>query len=242
MKKREIFSDLRALPPIIVRLDGRAFHRLTQRSNFSEPFDEKFADAMSSVTKSLMVGAGFAPVFGYTFSDEISLYFTEDLFLGRIEKIDSVLASYAASALTIALNLPEPVSFDARIIPVTRDLVIPYLAWRQQEAWRNHMNGWSQKLLRDEGYSPKKAAMMLDRMKAPELHELCFQRGVNLAATPAWQRRGIFVHRTIITKKGFNPVTKENTETTRRVVIIDKNPPLFGKSDGKEFIKQVLSN
>lgn len=240
MKKREIYSDLKTLPPIIVRLDGRAFHQFTQKLNLSEPFDEKFADAMSYVTRSLMIDAGFAPVFGYTFSDEISLYFTENLFLGRIEKIDSVLASFAASALTIALNLSGPVSFDARIIPITPELVLPYLAWRQQEAWRNHMNGWSQKLLRDEGYNSQKAALMLDRMKASELHELCFQRGVNLANTPAWQRRGIFVYRTTITKKGFNPLTGEDAETTRKIVKIDKSPPLFNKPDGKDLIDRIV--
>ena len=241
MKEREIYADLRTLSPIIVRLDGRAFHQVTRNLSFIEPFDERFAAAMTQVTSRLLGDAGFAPVFGYTFSDEISLYFTECPYLGRVEKIDSVLASFAASTLTIALQLKEPVSFDARIIPVTPDHVLSYLSWRQQEAWRNHMNGWSQKLLKDEGYTSQEAASMLHAMKAAELHEFCFQRGVNLAMTPAWQRRGILVYRNVIEKEGYNPKTDEKTITTRRIVMIDKDIPLFGKPDGRELLCKILS-
>ncbi|HOL41858.1 MAG TPA: tRNA(His) guanylyltransferase Thg1 family protein [Methanospirillum sp.] len=240
MKEREIYADLRTFSPIIVRLDGRSFHQVTRTLQFSEPFDERFADAMAHVTRALITDAGFAPLFGYTFSDEISLYFTENIFLGRVEKIDSVLASFASSCLTIALGLKEPISFDARIIPVTLDHVLPYLSWRQQEAWRNHMNGWSQKLLKDEGYTSAEAASLLHAMKAAELHELCFQRGVNLAMTPAWQRRGILVYRIVIEKEGYNPKKDEKTITTRRVVTIDKDIPLFGKPEGKDLIEQMI--
>lgn len=240
MKNREIYADLRTLSPIIVRLDGRAFHQVTRTLSLSEPFDERFSSAMGEVTRALVRDAGFAPLFGYTFSDEISLYFQECPYLGRIEKIDSVLASFAASSLTLALKLTQPVAFDARIIPVTPELVLPYLVWRQQEAWRNHMNGWSQKLLKDEGYSAHDVASMLHAMKSTELHEFCFQRGVNLALTPAWQRRGILVYRIVVNKEGFNPKTGERTETTRRVITVDKDIPLFGKPEGEEFLQSIL--
>ncbi|NLV26368.1 MAG: tRNA 5'-guanylyltransferase [Methanomicrobiales archaeon] len=241
MKEREIFADLRTLSPLMVRLDGRAFHQVTKNLSFSEPFDEKFSSAMAEVTKQLLGDAGFAPVFGYTFSDEISLYFTECPYQGRIEKINSVLASFTSSSLTILLNLTSPVSFDARIIPITPDLVLPYLIWRQQEAWRNHVNGWSQKLLKDEGYSPRDAASMLHSMKASELHELCFTRGINLALTPAWQRRGILVYRKEIEKEGYNPITQEKTLATRRKIYIDRDVPLFGKPDGQKMLFQIIN-
>jgi tRNA(His) 5'-end guanylyltransferase len=40
MKEREIYADLRTLSPIIVRLDGRAFHQVTRNLSFIEPFDD----------------------------------------------------------------------------------------------------------------------------------------------------------------------------------------------------------
>ena len=61
-------------------------------------------------------------------------------FGGRVEKIDSIAASYAASAFSLLIDPKSPVSFDARIIQVTRELAAQYLINRQHEAWRNHMN------------------------------------------------------------------------------------------------------
>lgn len=239
MKEREIYSDLRTLSPLVVRLDGRSFHQVTRTNSFSEPFDDRFSSAMSEVTKALLGEAGFAPILGYTFSDEISLYFEECPFQGRVEKIDSVLASFASSVFTLALQLTVPIAFDARIIPITPDLLISYLTWRQQEAWRNHMNAWSQKLVKDEGYDAHDTASMLHSMRSADLHELCFRRGVNLASTPAWQRRGILVYRTSIEKEGYNPQTKESVTTLRRIITIDRNIPLFSNPEGKELIDKI---
>ena len=241
MKEREIYSDIRALSPFIVRLDGRAFHRFSKDQQFERPFDERFAYAMALVTLALLQDSGFSPSFGYTFSDEISLFFSTSPFDGRVEKTDSVLASFAASALTIQLSLRAPVAFDARIIPVTHEHIIPYLTWRQDEAWRNHINAWSQALLIEEGTGPDEAARMLDKVKSGELHELCFKRGVNLAQTPAWQRRGILVYRKEVHKEGYNPVTGEKSDVIRRILTIDRDIPLFAKPEGAELIQKILS-
>lgn len=241
MKEREIYTDIRALSPFIVRLDGRAFHRFSKEQQFTRPFDERFADAMAHVTLALLQDSGFSPAFGYTFSDEISLFFSTSPFDGRVEKTDSVLASFAASALTIQLSLQTPVAFDARIIPVNSDHIIPYLAWRQDEAWRNHINGWSQALLIQEGAEPDEAARRLDKVKSSDLHELCFRRGVNLAGTPAWQRRGILVYRKEVHKEGFNPITGEKSDVVRRTLTIDWDLPLFAKPEGIELVRKILS-
>ncbi|MDD1723585.1 MAG: tRNA 5'-guanylyltransferase, partial [Methanospirillum sp.] len=236
MKEREVYSGIGALSPLIVRLDGRSFHHFSKDQQFVRPFDERFAEAMVRVTADLFRDAGFAPEFGYTFSDEISLLFFLLPFEGRIEKIDSVLASFAASSLTIHLGLTEPVAFDSRVIPVTPDHIIPYLVWRQNEAWRNHINGWSQNLLMKEGFSAHDAAMRLNQVDSPGLHELCFSRGVNLARTPAWQRRGVLVYRSTREKEGYNPMNGETTLTFRQVVTIDRDLPLFHKPEGEELV------
>lgn len=241
MKEREVYAGIAALSPLIVRLDGRSFHHLSKDQQFVRPFDDRFADAMAQVTADLFRDAGFAPVLGYTFSDEISLLFFVLPFDGRIEKIDSVLASFAASSLTIRLGLSEPAAFDARVIPISRDHILPYLAWRQDEAWRNHINGWSQSLLLKEGFSAHEAAMRLNEVDSSGLHEFCFSRGVNLARTPAWQRRGILVYRSAMEKEGYNPVTGERTRTTRQVVTVDRDLPLFHRLEGEELVEGILA-
>src|SRR5665647_2501769 len=75
------------------------------------------------------------------------LYFAQLPFGGRVEKIDSVSSSFAASSLTLALGTLTPLSFDARVIPATPGYAMEYLANRQNEAWRNHVNGYCQQVL-----------------------------------------------------------------------------------------------
>jgi tRNA(His) 5'-end guanylyltransferase len=242
VKEREIYANIRTLAPVIVRLDGRAFHRFLTGQSIRKPFDERFADAMVYVCKSLLVESGFSPVFAYTFSDEISIYMRELPFEGRVEKLASVIASFASSALTIAMDISAPVAFDARIIPIEPGLVTTYLGWRQKEAWRNHMNGYSQALLLRDGISPVIVQRNLNGLRAGTLHEICFQRGINLAMTPAWERRGIMVYHTQFLKEGYNPVTQEKTRAKRRKIMINRDLPLFHTPEGKEFVEKVISN
>lgn len=240
MKEREIYAGIRTLPPVIIRLDGRAFHSVLSDLSLQKPFDYAFADAMVQVCSVFFSKSGLTPLLAFTFSDEISLYLRDLPFEGRVEKMASVLASFASSALTIALHLSEPIAFDARIIPVEPGLVPGYLAWRQKETWRNHMNGYSQSLLIRDGMSPEAAQRRLNGMSAGKLHEICFQHGVNLATTPAWERRGIMVYKRKVEKEGFNPLTGEKTWTVRNVVIEDRNLPLFSKPEGEDLIWQIL--
>ena len=186
MENREIFSGITTIPPVFVRLDGRAFHRLTESLCLRKPFDDFFNKAMVAVCTSLVAESGLSPDFAFTFSDEISLYLTKLPFSGRVEKIDSVAASFAASALTIALGCIAPVSFDARVVQATPEFAIEYLINRQDEAWRNHINAYCQQALIAEGMNGREAASRLKGMPAKEMHEMMFARGVNLAR----RRRG----------------------------------------------------
>jgi len=238
-KDREIFANLSIFPPIFVRLDGRAFHRLTRALDLTAPFDPAFHASMRAVCRYLLEESGFTPTFAYTFSDEISLYFQTLPFSGRVEKIDSVTASAAASVLTIELGCTEPLAFDARIIPATGEFAVEYLTWRQNEAWRNHINAYCQNALIEEGMSPRKAAAALQGMRSDAMHEMMFERGVNLAATPAWQRRGTLLYREGYTKEGYNPMTGETVLVTRTRIRELEETPLFSTAEGAALIQSL---
>jgi tRNA(His) 5'-end guanylyltransferase len=240
MRTRELYAALTALPPLFVRLDGRAFHRLARTLDLARPFDERFAGAMAAVARRLVTGAGFSPVFTYTFSDEISCFFTELPFGGRVEKIDSVLAAFAASALTIELALSEPVAFDARVVFVDPPSALAYLAGRQAEAWRNHVNAYAQALLIDDGLSPRQAAVRLRGLASPALHELAFEHGVNLGETPAWQRRGMLVSRRPVEVEGRDPRTGETMVATRYRAVVDRDLPLFNSDEGRALLARLV--
>jgi tRNA(His) guanylyltransferase len=241
MENREIFSTITTLPPVFVRLDGRAFHRLAENLELKKPFDERFSDAMIRVCISLVADSGLCPDFAFTFSDEISLYFTQLPFSGRVEKIDSVAASFAASSFTIALKATTPLSFDARVIPATPAYAMEYLANRQNEAWRNHLNGYCQQALIGEEISAKKAATLLKGLPAKYLHEMMHKRGFNLASTPLWQRRGVLVYKKITEKEGFNPITQEHVVAERSAVTVERDLPLFTSEEGKEFLGKLVA-
>lgn len=240
MEEREIFGNLAIVPPILVRLDGRSFHRLAKSLALERPFDEGFSRAMAGVSSRLLSESGFTPLFAFTFSDEISLYFQELPFRGRVEKIDSVLASFAASCLTIALSADRPLSFDARVIVASPAHAREYLAGRQQEAWRNHLNAYCQEALLSEGMRPPDVARRLSGMRSEELHEFMFSRGVNLAKTPAWQRRGVLVYRETVERPGYDRSSGKPVEAVRRVIAIERDLPLFTSDEGKALLDRVL--
>ena len=240
MKTREIFSNLLSVPPVFVRLDGRGFHGISDEWSLKRPFDNRFARAMANVSERLITSSGLSPDFAYTFSDEISLYFSHIPYSGRVEKIDSVTASYAASALTLEMASPFPVAFDARIIQVSPALALRYLIDRQAEAWRNHINAYCHHTLVTEGKSPHEAAQMLKGLSSSEMHEMMFSRGINLARTPAWQRRGILVYKTAKEIEGFNPLESRMVRTFRTSVQCVREPPVFSSPEGRSFLTGLI--
>jgi len=114
-RDREIYADIKAIPPLIVRADGRNFRRVLS-DEFEKPYDERFAKGMAKAVAIFFEKSGFDPKLAYILSDEINCFFPQIPFKGRIEKLDSVIASFLASALTIVLDFKEAVAFDARII------------------------------------------------------------------------------------------------------------------------------
>ena len=88
--------------PVIVRLDGKAFHSFTR--NFEKPFDDTLSNAMQRTMEYLCKNVEGC-VFGYTQSDEISLLLvdyknlnTDAWFNYAVQKCVSVVSSMATMA------------------------------------------------------------------------------------------------------------------------------------------------
>lgn len=101
MKQYEKASDLKLIRrmPVLIRIDGRAFHTFTK--GFNKPFDDILMNAMKETTKYLCENVQNC-VLGYTQSDEISLLLvdyaelnTQPWFDNRIQKIVSNAAALA---------------------------------------------------------------------------------------------------------------------------------------------------
>jgi len=238
--KNEVFSQLCIPPdvPFFVRLDGRRFQAVSETVGAEKPFDEKFARCLVASAKA-MFQSGFNPALAYVASDEINLLFLYTApFRRRVEKVDSILAGVASSAFSLAApRLFEKTSiaaFDGRVIVSSLEKIAGYLVWRQRDAWRNHNNAYAYWLLRKTGHKPSEASKMLKGLKTEDLHDLLFRHGVNLAQTPAWQRRGILIY-----KEPYKKLV-ENRAGTRRRIRENWNLPLFTSKEGEALIQEIL--
>jgi tRNA(His) guanylyltransferase len=214
----EIFSGIKVRAPLIIRADGRGFKKILERRQ--KPYDPDFARSMAKATSSLFLDSGLSPILAFTFSDEINMLFLEAPFAGRVEKIDSVVAGFLSSALS--LSLQQVVCMDCRVIPICQSEIIDYLKERQDESWRNHVFSYGFYMLREEGQTPIQAMEQLSGMREHEIHELVYQKGINLAKTATWERRGILVYR------------------YEGRLVEDWELPLFKSEEGSELICRLI--
>lgn len=240
MKRREIYSDIKVFPPFAVRIDGRGFRRKLDSLGLEKPYDKRFATSMADSVEALFVESGLNPLFAFTFSDEVNFFFNEEQYNNRIEKLDSIIPAFFSSAITIRLDLVEPVTFDSRVIPLGKDDIYRYLLWRQAETWRNHVSSYGYYTLLKNGLTEHEAALKLKNMKAPAIHELLFKYGINLASAPAWQRCGILVFRKTYEKTGYDPVRRTEVKAQRKKVIQEWDPPIFKTDEGKVLIEGLV--
>jgi tRNA(His) guanylyltransferase len=182
--------------PIVARLDGKAFHTFTK--GLQRPYDTRLSTLMVDLTKALVDRYGAAC--GYTQSDEISLVWYVDAhsqsdypFGGRIQKLESLLASFAGAFFNryLAERLPEKAdaipTFDCRVFVVpSLTEAVNVLIWRQQDCTKNAITMAAQTY-----YSPKECM----HKNGAEKQEMLFKKGINFNDYPYFFKRGTFVRR-----------------------------------------------
>jgi tRNA(His) guanylyltransferase len=129
--------------PIIIRLDGKAFHSLTRVCH--KPYDYKFVQCMLDATEFLCKNVQGVQL-GYTQSDEISLLLvsyqeenTQAWFDAQVQKICSVSAAYCAVAFNESWrkSFESRAFFDSRVFNLPKENVNSYFVWRQNDCIRN---------------------------------------------------------------------------------------------------------
>jgi len=195
--------------PVIIRLDGKAFHTYTKHLN--KPFDEGLIEDMQQTAIYLcqeIQGAKCA----YVQSDEISILLTDydtlqtdAWFDYAVQKICSVSASLAtgrfnqlryqkvintqsdydfASDGHIVLSDIQMANFDSRCFNIPKEEVANYFLARQKDAVKNSISMLAQSL-----YSHKE----LHEKSSNEMQELCFQKGHNWNDLHFSKKRGSFI-------------------------------------------------
>jgi tRNA(His) 5'-end guanylyltransferase len=187
-----------ALPrrmPVILRVDGKAFHTLTR--GCGRPFDHNLMNAMNEVAQTLCEEAQGA-AFAYVQSDEVSVLLhnyrrlqTDPWFDNEIQKMVSVAAATAASKFTLWWG--HKVAFDARVFVLPEAEVCNYFIWRQQDATRNSIQMATRAV-----YSHAQ----VDDKNTSEMQEMLHAKGINWNDYPVGCKRGRAVIRQAFDREG----------------------------------------
>ncbi len=195
-------KSLLPLIPAIIRLDGKAFHTFTQ--GLDRPFDQNLISLMIHTCEFLVVETN--ALIGYTQSDEITLilmnndYASQIYFNGRIDKINSILASKCSVFFNKNLQqyLPgklyqNPV-FDCRCFNVpTEQEAVNVLVWREQDAVRNSIQMAGQ---------AEFSHNQLHGLSCAQIQERLFTlKGINWNAYPDRCKRGTYIQRTKVLRR-----------------------------------------
>lgn len=174
--------------PVIIRLDGKAFHTLTRECK--KPFDNVF-QAVMQYTALILCSEIQGAKCAYVQSDEISILLTDfdrlttdAWFDYNLQKIVSVSAGIASVHFTSKWGIETPAVFDSRAFNIPKEEVCNYFIWRQQDWLRNSIQ-----MLSQVHYSHAQ----LNKKKSADMHEMLHQKGINWATlAPVW-KNGVFL-------------------------------------------------
>ena len=233
--------------PVIIRLDGKAFHTFTK--GLKKPYDEAFHNTMNATMKYLCENIQGCKL-GYTQSDEITLLLTDydtlttDAWFGyNVQKMCSVSASMATMAFnkfleyfaeveikfsndkkyieTLQAAINKGAMFDSRCFNIPKEEVANCFIWRQQDATRNAIQ-----MLGQTHFSHKE----LDCKNQNDIQDmLMLQKGINFNDMPTEFKRGV-----CCIKEEYYPEPMPGYEdcdidvsSVRTRWVLDKEIPIF---------------
>jgi len=223
--------------PVIIRLDGKAFHTWTR--GLERPYCQPLMEAMDKVAIHVLQNIQNAAM-AYVQSDEISILVvnfrdikTTPWFDNNLQKMVSVSAALASSKMTVLSSElffdgePKPALFDARAFVMPILDVENYMIWRQKDWQRNSIQMLARSL-----YSHKE----LHKKSTPELHEMCFQKGHNWARDYSSQVKD---GRVIL--KGIKTVYFERGDYVQKAEWgILETTPIFTTPEGRMLVRNLM--
>ena len=183
--------------PVIVRVDGKAFHTFTK--GMKKPFDDIITKSMQDTMLYLcehMQGA----VFGYTQSDEITIVLvdyknldSQALYDYSVQKLCSITASMATFAFNKAFakridkdsfyqqKADMGALFDARCFNIPKEEVVNCIIWRQLDGMRNAISSVGQNY-----FSQKE----LNKKTSDNIKQMLLEKGVDFEQFPTESKLG----------------------------------------------------
>ena len=231
--------------PIVVRVDGRSFHRVCRK--LRKPYEPLLLEAMAD-TMFYVVSEMAGAVFAYQQSDEITFVLRNDQSLdsepwygNRIQKISSIASSLATLGFNKAitkldkkLDLVGDAIFDARVFALPNiGEVVNNLIWRQQDCTRNAISGAAQAIL-GKKFGKKIGLKMLHGQSAKQKVELMkTECGIDFEQEfPTSYRMGVGAYKVPII------IPSKDGDSTRKKWTIDWELPNFVTE--RDFIHNLI--
>lgn len=236
--------------PVIIRLDGKAFHTFTK--GLKKPYDEIFHNTMNATMKYLCENIQGCKL-GYTQSDEITLLLTDydtlttDAWFGYgVQKMCSVSAAMATLKFnqylrsnfedyfnehiyeedymrSVIAAIDKGAMFDSRCFNIPEEEIANCFIWRQQDATRNAIQMLGQCNFSHKALHGKSCNDIQDM--------LMLEKGINFNDMPVEFKRGVCC-------------IKKEVECTDRLVsykmdwVLDKNIPIF--TQDRDYIEKTF--
>ncbi len=190
---------------IVVRIDGKAFHRFSDVHNYEKPNDPRGLGLMNCAAQTVLSEIKDL-ILAYGQSDEYSFVFRKNTktYNRRASKLMTTIVSLFASAFVFHwpkyfTNAPlqYPPAFDGRVVlyPSVQNLQ-DYLSWRQADCHINNLyNTCFWNLVLEAGLTPSQAQERLKGTVAGEKNELLFsQFNINYNDLSQMYRKGTVVY------------------------------------------------
>lgn len=242
--------------PVIIRLDGKAFHTFTR--GLKKPYDEIFHNTMNQTMKYLCENIQGCKL-GYTQSDEITLLLTDydtlttdAWFDYSVQKMCSVAASMATLAFNQYLRINfndvdlleeleyaktlfekfDCAMFDARCFNIPTEEVTNCFIWRQQDATRNAIQMLGQCNFPHKELQGKSCNDIQDM--------LMLQKGINFNDMPTEFKRGVCCIKESYFQEsmsGYEDFDVDATQVRTRWVL-DKEIPIF--TQNRNYVERYI--
>ncbi|KAH8323556.1 hypothetical protein KR067_013742 [Drosophila pandora] len=198
---------------IVIRVDGKKFHKFSKTQDFEKPNDENALNVMNAAATAVMQEFRDI-VLAYGQSDEYSFVFRKETtaFKRRSAKLLTYVTSLFSSSYVMQWPKwkSEPLTyapcFDGRVVLYPSDENLrDYLSWRQADVHVNNLyNTAFWKLVLDKGLSNQQAEERLRGTFSSDKNELLFQEfGINYNTLPAMYRKGtILLRKRVVDRKG----------------------------------------
>lgn len=233
--------------PVIIRLDGKAFHTFTR--GFDKPFDDVMMQTMQQTTLKLCQEIQGC-VFGYTQSDEITLVLVDYNDINTDAWFDystQKMCSVASSMCTLYFNkifaemvdvfiansdvtpeeekleraysraIDKGAMFDARVFNIPVEEVTNCILWRQQDATRNSISSLAQSKFSAKELHSKNSSQMQDMLME--------KYGINWNDLTIPEKRGTAVY-----KRTIDDVTEW---------IVDYQMPIL-KGEDRDYVEHLV--